>query len=483
MISLIIPVYNQAPYIGRLLDSILSQTYHEYEIIIVDDGSSDDLDSALAPYQALIQPVIYQKNGGASAARNIGWRASRGEYIAFYDADDWLVDDQLLAQQVAMLEAEASLSAVHSGWYTQDVGSSHLIIHQPWLRIPQLTPTTWLMHAPIRLMSMLFRRSIVVQLGGFNEQLRQAEDSDFVWRMALEGGHCAWYCSCTNVYWRHPLNTTSTKPHEQIHATFQAAYLISQHPRFPWRLRLFRELYLYNKAVWAAFGATHLNDDALTVRFLRLSLKLSPYQKQWAFIYLTLSISQHYYRIYGEFAHSQRFILNLLKASADLSDLSPEFLAWFADIWGYYICLISQDGRQFQPEEHQALKEKLFHKLNQQQALGEASLLLMLCWSNAYPQGMRLLESISADMAECGLPLSATQQARYRALLGIFWLMRRPIQQGTLWIRQALQAGLSYRQLGQLSYIALRHFVLRLNFYGISLLRSLLRKAPTYDES
>mgnify|MGYP001157870304 FL=1 len=93
MISVIIPVYNQADKIGRCLDSLLAQTYRDFEIIIVDDGSTDNLDEVLLAYELKLQQakipykIIVQENRGANAARNRGWAEAQGEFLLFSDAD------------------------------------------------------------------------------------------------------------------------------------------------------------------------------------------------------------------------------------------------------------------------------------------------------------------------------------------------------------------------------------------------------------
>lgn len=85
-ISIIIPVYNQASKIINCLDSIFAQTFKDFEVIVVNDGSTDNLLAALRPWQTKIK-VFHQKNQGASAARNFGFNQSRGELVIFFDAD------------------------------------------------------------------------------------------------------------------------------------------------------------------------------------------------------------------------------------------------------------------------------------------------------------------------------------------------------------------------------------------------------------
>ena len=92
VISVIVPVYNVAAYLPECLDSILSQDYDKLEVILIDDGSTDDsgaICDAYARRDGRIR-VIHQKNGGAAAAKNAGLRAATGEYLSFADSDDFL---------------------------------------------------------------------------------------------------------------------------------------------------------------------------------------------------------------------------------------------------------------------------------------------------------------------------------------------------------------------------------------------------------
>lgn len=94
--SFIIPIYNTQDYIGRCLDSILNQTYKNFEIICVDDGSTDDSLSILESYEKKFSQikVFTQKNGGVSRARNLGLqKMNEMGYVSFVDSDDWVCCD------------------------------------------------------------------------------------------------------------------------------------------------------------------------------------------------------------------------------------------------------------------------------------------------------------------------------------------------------------------------------------------------------
>ena len=93
LFSVVIPVYNKANTIKRALDSVLTQSFRDFEVIVVDDGSTDDLADVLSAYRA--PRVIRQENAGVSCARNAGIAAARGEYVCFLDADDLYTREHL----------------------------------------------------------------------------------------------------------------------------------------------------------------------------------------------------------------------------------------------------------------------------------------------------------------------------------------------------------------------------------------------------
>lgn len=121
-ITTIIPAFNASRTIGRALDSVLAQSRPPDEILVVDDGSNDDLAGTLAPYDGRIT-LIRQPNGGAASARNLGIDRSHGELIAFLDADDYWEPDKL-EHQLALFDAHPEIGVTSSRFYMRKPGLS-----------------------------------------------------------------------------------------------------------------------------------------------------------------------------------------------------------------------------------------------------------------------------------------------------------------------------------------------------------------------
>lgn len=110
-ISVIVPVYNVEKYLSRCLDSLLSQTYEDFEVLLIDDHSPDnslEICNQYAKKDARIRVLRTEKNGGASVARNVGLNASKGQYISFVDSDDYLEPNyfELLLKNLEQTDAD-----------------------------------------------------------------------------------------------------------------------------------------------------------------------------------------------------------------------------------------------------------------------------------------------------------------------------------------------------------------------------------------
>ena len=119
MISIILPVYNAESYLRRCIDSILAQSYSDFELLLIDDGSTDGSGTICDAYAAKDSRVrvFHKENGGVSSARNLGLDNAQGEYITFCDADDYVAPDWLAAYGDAMAE---DVDLAIQGYYTID---------------------------------------------------------------------------------------------------------------------------------------------------------------------------------------------------------------------------------------------------------------------------------------------------------------------------------------------------------------------------
>jgi len=184
LISVVIPCYNSSAYLAEAIDSALTQTYPNKEIVVVDDGSTDDSAAIMSRYGDRIQ-VVRQTNSGLPAARNAGIRASSGKWLAFLDADDWW-DPRFLEKTAHALESTNGALA-YTGW--QNVGAPPPY-HEPFVpedyehaqpskTIRLLRTTGWPVHAA------LTRRDVLFDAGLFNPDLKSCEDFDLWLRVAL----------------------------------------------------------------------------------------------------------------------------------------------------------------------------------------------------------------------------------------------------------------------------------------------------------
>lgn len=191
-VSVIIPTYNRAGLIGRTIENIFEQTYKNIELIIVDDGSTDDTPSVLKRYSDRIR-IVSQRNAGPAVARNRGAQMARGELIAFQDSDD-LWKPEKLARQVQMLQAEPSvpcclcnvLIRVSDGKPLTAFDYSWIHPDRPegiWLNVFEVLSTRFVLFNQ----AAMIRRDAFERLGGFNQDLRYLEDYDLPLRLALEG--------------------------------------------------------------------------------------------------------------------------------------------------------------------------------------------------------------------------------------------------------------------------------------------------------
>lgn len=185
LVSVVLPAYNAASFIAEALDSVIAQTYGNLEIIVVDDGSTDDTRRVVSQYDEV--KYVRQQRGGAGAARNRGIRHSHGKYVAFIDADDlWLPEK--IERQVDLLRRSGlkwCYCDAYFSWYESEqvIGtlSNTQSVHQGDILVPYV-----LGRFSIPLPSTLVQRDVFEVVGYFDESLSTVEHTDLWARISVE---------------------------------------------------------------------------------------------------------------------------------------------------------------------------------------------------------------------------------------------------------------------------------------------------------
>lgn len=182
VVSVIIPAYNAASFVNGAIDSVLSQSFQNFEIIVVDDGSKDATRQAVEPY--LSDPrvhYLYQENRGPSKAKNTGAMVSRGDYLAFLDADDFLAPDAL----ERMLEAFQSTGAQWLNVGVLKLGGENCTVRHP--HTPQGDPLLAILDDDFITRSPFYPREDFFSVGMYDEEFPIREDWDINIRMIVAG--------------------------------------------------------------------------------------------------------------------------------------------------------------------------------------------------------------------------------------------------------------------------------------------------------
>jgi CMP-N-acetylneuraminic acid synthetase len=174
-VSIVITAHNYAKFLPQALDSALGQTYPDLEVVVVNDGSTDDTEQVLSHYKDRDNLKIVTLGGvGLAAASNNGIRAASGEYIVRLDADDWF-DESLALVLANYLDRNATIGMVFCDYYTVDV---HGEIIDGVKRRP-INDEVKLLDRPCLAAGAMYRRQCWEKIGGYNESLRYQEDYDF----------------------------------------------------------------------------------------------------------------------------------------------------------------------------------------------------------------------------------------------------------------------------------------------------------------
>lgn len=216
MVSVIIPTYNGGKFICHAIDSVLNQTYNNYEIIVIDDGSTDNTKKVIREYNSKIK-YIYHDNKGLSFSRNVGLTEAEGEYIVMLDADD-ILDRNYLETQLMNLNREHGCEIVvcrNKIFFKLDRTGAPKV-----KKIWRLFKNDYDIHIYYRNIApphaFMFRINLVREIGGFDESLRACEDYDF-WFRAISRKKVN-YNPLSKVYYRkHSKSMSADKKNQLTH--------------------------------------------------------------------------------------------------------------------------------------------------------------------------------------------------------------------------------------------------------------------------
>lgn len=225
LISVVVPSYNSARFLPETLASIFAQDGARYEVILVDDGSTDDTTAVLEPYRSRLNYVRQENFGGPSRPRNVGVAAARGELVAVFDSDDVMLPEKLAAATAAFREWP-ELDLIFTDFSTVGVDGevlreSSLERYRDFRRYLQPAPSplagylsgrelysALLVANFIGTSSVVVRRQTLLEAGGFDESLKNSDDRDMWFKLAL-AGKCFGFLDriCHHYRWR-PGNVT-----------------------------------------------------------------------------------------------------------------------------------------------------------------------------------------------------------------------------------------------------------------------------------
>ncbi len=175
--SAIIPTYNRKPFLKKAIDSVLSQTFSDIEIIIIDDGSTDGTKEFISNYRDRRIIYKYQKNHGVSKARNEALKIARGKYIAFLDSDDWWLPGKLKrAHEYIKKYPDTKIFHTEEVWYRE----GKLLNQKKKHKKPSgFVYKNALSLCCISISTAVLKREVFEKQGAFDENLEACEDYDF----------------------------------------------------------------------------------------------------------------------------------------------------------------------------------------------------------------------------------------------------------------------------------------------------------------
>jgi len=239
LVSVLIPLYNAEKYLSECLDSVINQTYKNIEVIIVNDGSVDASLTLAKDYAGRYEwiQVYSQGNRGASAARNKAFSLSRGKYIQYLDADDYLHPDKIL-MQIQKLHKEKNTALCfgkceyfqgdkhnildrHLNLYDKNYFDPCDFLYTMWLNVEAIPPLSYITH-----------RKLIEAVGGWNEELTTNDDGEFFARVIGSSKNVVFVSESVSYYRMDSPNSLSKKiSHQSLLSLIKSIKLYAEHSK------------------------------------------------------------------------------------------------------------------------------------------------------------------------------------------------------------------------------------------------------------
>ena len=278
LVSVIIPVYNSAKYIADAIDSALAQTYKNYEIIVVDDGSTDNTKEIVTQYTIRHTPYvkyIYQENKGLSGARNTGIKNAKGEFIAFLDADDiWLPEK--LEHQIKFMDSD-NVGIVGCSGYTINEKGEILdnFINKNYPNKSLLLNVLNMKNVVSGGSEALVRKKCFDVMGIFDENLRSSEDWDMWLRISHRYDVIFVEKSLAKIRIRTNSMSSPSNAQKMLDSDLIVLGKLFQHTKNNVFLRRKSYSYRYFSASWAFYKS---GDSRKAKRYILKSIYLYPFR-------------------------------------------------------------------------------------------------------------------------------------------------------------------------------------------------------------
>ena len=244
LVSVIIPAFNSEKYILETVENCLYQSWKNKEIIVVDDGSTDNTLNLLNSYQGIPDIRIFnQENSGAPAARNLGIRNAKGDYIQFVDADDLMSLDKIEIQLANIRYEKDIIASCQWGRFNYEI--SKTVWENEISVLKDLSPTEWfLKQSMMPIHAWLIPRSLILKAGPWDESLTISQDGEYMYRI-ISRSQGIKFCKDARVYYRSniPGSITNRINYKNIDSKYRVCV------QYEKQLREIEESVIVNKAI------------------------------------------------------------------------------------------------------------------------------------------------------------------------------------------------------------------------------------------